>query len=58
MNENTRGKGQQQCRLSTIDACAVTLFQSEVYYKTETTLTCRGVIAACSCELSYRLQRL
>lgn len=27
-------------------------------FKTETTLTCRGVIAAYSCELSYRLQRL
>jgi hypothetical protein len=37
---------------------AVTLFRSEVYYKTVFTLTCRGLIAACSCELSYRQQTL
>jgi hypothetical protein len=54
----SRRKGSQQYRLSTIDAHAVTLFHRELDYTTETTLTCRGVIAACSCELSYRLQGL
>ena len=42
-------------------ADAVTLFHRDVYYKIETTLTCRGVIAACSCAVwpvVYRLQRL
>jgi hypothetical protein len=53
-----RRKGMQQYRLSTINAHAVTLFHREVDYKTETRLTCLGVIATCSCELSYRMQRL
>ena len=64
LTRSPRRKGLQQYRLSAIDAHAVTPFHRDVDYKTETTLTCRGVIGAnCrtgwrDCDLTLRVKAL
>ena len=53
LTRSPRRKGLQRYRLYAIDAHAVNLFHRDVDFKTETTLTCRGVIGA-NCRTGWR----